>query len=377
MSICIEKKQSKKIYLPVIIKFIVAQLFAFIWVGLSVYLSYPWFNDLSSVVGPFLSLFIITFIAYVPGYLVSFTTISLLLDRQPPLKVCNPNEPVTILIAARNEEEKISDTLKYIKNQDYDGEISVILVDNGSTDNTAKVAEKAAEKLGLKLKVIKEPKPGKANALNAGLKYIDTEYFATVDADTLLHKLAIKNIVSRILSAPPDCCAVAGHVLVRNSRKNLMTRLQEWDYFIGIASIKRMQGLYQGTLVAQGAFSLYKTQKVKEVGGWPDMIGEDIVLTWKLFEKGCRVYFEPLAVAFTEVPEKLKAFQRQRSRWARGMIEGLKIAPPWTQKSWFAIYLTALDFFIPLIDFFYTFVWIPGLVLAFFGKYYIVGLYTL
>lgn len=377
MNQSVKRTKAKNIYIPVFAKFIFAQLFAFSWVGLSVYLSYPWFKDLSTVVGPILSLLIISFIAYVPGYLVSFTTISLLLDRQPPLKVRNPKEPVTILIAARNEEEKISDTLKYIKNQDYVGEISVILVDNGSTDNTAKVAEETAEKLGLKLKVIKEPKLGKANALNTGLKYIDTEYFATVDADTLLHKLAIKNIVSRILSAPPDCCAVAGHVLVRNSRKNLITRLQEWDYFIGIASIKRMQGLYQGTLVAQGAFSLYKTQKVKEVGGWPDMIGEDIVLTWKLFEKGCRVYFEPLAVAFTEVPEKLKAFQRQRSRWARGMIEGLKETPPWRQQTWFATYLTALDLLIPLVDFFYTFFWIPGLVLAFFGKYYIVGLYTL
>jgi poly-beta-1,6-N-acetyl-D-glucosamine synthase len=61
--------------------------------------------------------------------------------------------------------------------------------------------------------------------------------------------------------------------------------MQEWDYFLGIASIKRLQGLYQGTLVAQGAYSLYKTQCIKEVGGWPDAIGEDIVLTWPSREK--------------------------------------------------------------------------------------------
>lgn len=73
----------------------------------------------------------------------------------------------------------------------------------------------------------------------------------SLDADTLLHKSAIRYLVSRIKSAPKEVCAVAGSVLVRNSRKNLLTRLQEWDYFLGIASIKRMQGLYQGTLVAQ------------------------------------------------------------------------------------------------------------------------------
>lgn len=167
-------------------------------------------------------------------------------------------------------------------------------------------------------------------------------------------------------------------MLARNSREGLLAKIQEWDYFIGIASIKRMQGLYQGTLVAQGAFSLYKTEAVRNAGGWPNTIGEDIVLTWKLFEQGCRVYFEPLAVAFTMVPTKLMNFQKQRSRWARGMIEGLKISPPLKHKTWYGIYLSALDYLIPFVDFFYTFAWIPGLILAvFFQKYYIVGLYTI
>jgi len=375
--ICVEEIERSRLYVPVPIKFALAQVVSLAWVGLSVYLSYPWFEDLSSVIGSIPALIIIAFIAYVPGYLVSFTTVSLLLDRQPPMRVCDPDEPVTVLIAARNEAKTIADTLEYIHKQQYRGSIEVILVDNGSTDGTAEKAREAAEKLGLKLTVVHEERPGKSFALNTGLQYVRTELFATIDADTLLHRLAIKHIVARILSAPSDVCAVAGHVLVRNSRDGLMARLQEWDYFIGIASIKRMQGLYQGTLVAQGAFSLYRTERVKAVGGWPNMIGEDIVLTWKLFEHGCRVYFEPLAVAFTEVPTNLRAFQRQRSRWARGMIEGLKLAPPWQHNTWYATYLTALDVFIPFVDFFYTFVWIPGLILAFFGKYYIVGLYTL
>ena len=62
--------------------------------------------------------------------------------------------------------------------------------------------------------------------------------------------------MARIKSSPEDVCAVAGSMLVRNSRDNWLSKIQEWDYFLSIASIKRMQGLYQGTLVAQGAFSL-------------------------------------------------------------------------------------------------------------------------
>ena len=83
-----------------------------------------------------------------------------------------------------------------------------------------------------------------------------TPYVLTIDADTLLHPEALDRIVSRMESAPADTVAVAGTVLVRNSRTNLMTRMQEWDYYLAIASEKRMQGLYQSTLVAQGAFSV-------------------------------------------------------------------------------------------------------------------------
>ena len=66
-------------------------------------------------------------------------------------------------------------------------------------------------------------------------------------------------------------------MLVRISRANLLTRMQEWDYYLGIAAVKRLQGLFQSTLVAQGAFSIYRTERVRAIGGWPDAIGEDIV----------------------------------------------------------------------------------------------------
>ena len=58
--------------------------------------------------------------------------------------------------------------------------------------------------------------------------------------------------------------------------------MQSWDYRLGINGVKRMQAAYNSALVAQGAFSAYWTDDVRAVGGWPDAIGEDIVLTWSL-----------------------------------------------------------------------------------------------
>ncbi|MFJ1627162.1 glycosyltransferase family 2 protein [Marinilactibacillus psychrotolerans] len=285
----IGNKPIKKHYISINKKFILSITFAFIWLIISIYFSLPWVHDLGVLTTPFIAVVIIAGIGYVPGLTNSFIIMSLLLDRQPKFKTIDPEVPITIIIACYNEEETIANTLSYIKNQIYDGEIKVIVVDNASTDQTDQRSIEAGEELELNLQVIYAKEPGKFNALNEALKVVETDYVITLDADTLLHKLAVKHVVSRILTAPADTCAVAGSVLVRNSRQNLLARLQEWEYFLGIASIKRMQGMYQGTLVAQGAFSLYTTDILKQVGGWPDAIGEDIVLTWKMLRKisGC------------------------------------------------------------------------------------------
>ena len=139
--------------------------------------------------------------------------------------------------------------------------------------------------------------------------------------------------------------------------------MQEWDYYLGIAAVKRMQGLFQSTLVAQGAFSLYRTDHIRAAGGWNDAIGEDIVLTWLLMSDGSRVYYELTAVAFTEVPTTLRHFMRQRARWSRGMFEGISALPPWRQKRVMSKFTAGLDLVIPLLDIGYVFLWLPGFLL--------------
>jgi hypothetical protein len=115
---------------------------------------------------------------------------------------------------------------------------------------------------------------------------------------------------------------------------------------------------------------------VLAAGGWPDAIGEDIVLTWQLMRQGARVYYEPSAVAFTVAPARLVHFARQRARWARGMIEGLRSVKPRSQPGWLLRFLTGIDLLIPTLDVAYSLVWLPGLLLAATGRFWIVGPYT-
>jgi len=238
------------------------------------------------------------------------------------LNLNNSFPPVSLLIAAYNEEKCIAETLRSLRQQDYQGMLEIIVVDDGSTDST----REAVLNSGMSnIKLIQADHRGKAGALNKGLEYVSHGYTISIDADTFLHPEAITRIMSRMLSDPPHTAAVAGCVMVKNSRQSFMTRMQEWDYFLAISSVKRQQALYQGTLVAQGAFSLYKTEVIRTINGWPACIGEDIVLTWAMIKAGYRIGFESTAVGFTEAPATFKGFARQRRRWARGMIEGFKV----------------------------------------------------
>jgi biofilm PGA synthesis N-glycosyltransferase PgaC len=369
--------RSRRLYVSVAAKFTLAMTFTIAWVSLSVWISAGWVRDLVPVTGAVLGWAIVILVAYLPGAIVAFLTASLVLDRQPPLPEVSPTTALTVIIAARNEERGIGETIAALSRTDYAGPVSIILADNGSTDRTCDAARQTAARLGVSLRIISELTPGKSNALNTALKQVETAYVVTVDADTLLHAEALRRLVSRLESAPSDTAAVAGTVLVRNSRTNLLTRVQEWDYYLGIAAVKRMQGLYQATLVAQGAFSLYLTEEVRRVGGWPDAIGEDIVVTWRLMEKGDRVLFEPTAVAFTDAPVLVKHFLRQRARWARGMLEGIATVPPWRQSRRLTGFVAGIDLLIPFLDVGYALIWLPGVVLFFLGSPLIVSAWTL
>ena len=91
---------------------------------------------------------------------------------------------------------------------------------------------------------------------------VSTPYFITVDADTYLEKNAVQKIMNHIVSCENAC--VAGNLFVQNANSSLCTKMQNYDYLLSIASIKRFQGSYNSTLVAQGAFSAYKTMEVKK-----------------------------------------------------------------------------------------------------------------
>lgn len=369
-------------YVPVPAKFAIACTIATAWMVLSVWLSTRWLDDLSDVIGRPLAIFVIAFIAYVPGFMNAFLIATLSMDRRPRRAIPMRYPPVSVLVACYNEARNIEATILSLAAQDYPGAMEVLILDDGSTDGTPDIVDSAIGVIGAggghRFTLVRsEVNRGKSHVLNRGLALASNELLVTVDADTWVYEDAVQRIVERYLSDPPGTRAVAGGVLVRNSRESWLTRVQEWDYFHGIAAVKRAQSMYHGTLVAQGAFSLYHRETVSQLGGWPACVGEDIVLSWAMLKEGWRIGYCEDALVFTDVPGTLRQFAGQRKRWSRGLIEAFKAHPQLLVRARLSmLFIWWNVLFLPL-DLVYTLAFIPGVVLALFGHYYIAGVMTL
>ncbi len=330
--------------------FLISIMIALLCLICSIFINIYWITDIACYFGYFFAIYLVTFIALIPGFCYVFNFISLLFNKDDK-KTCNKkDEDVTVLIPVYNAEKTIKQTIESIEHQKYCGNIYINIIDDGSTDGTLELLR--SMDFNCNVTLIQADHKGKTEALNKGLQEVRTDYTITVDADTVLDPLAIKNIMNKLTNSDKKTAATAGCLFVKNAKKSFITKLQEWDYTLGIFGVKFVQNNYNSTLVAQGAFSAYKTEMLREIGGWENCVGEDIVLTWQLLSKGYETNFAKKAVAYTEVPETLRDLGKQRKRWARGMIEAFKKVKVFSSKSMSkkSKFLMSLNLFFPFID---------------------------
>jgi len=228
---------------------------------------------------------------------------------------------VTVLIPAYNEEAVIAGAVTAALDVDY-SELEILVLDDGSSDETAAAAERAARG-DPRLEVIRDPvNQGKADRLNIGFRRARHELIVVSDADTHLHPLAVKLLVSRMLRSPL-IAAVAGSPHVTN-RRSLLAGLQSLETASIIGLIRRTWALGGRVGVVAGVLGLFRREAVLSVGGYDGrMATEDIDLSWRLLLAGWHTAFEPRALVGMEVPSTIRSLWAQRCRWARGQGEVL------------------------------------------------------
>ena len=249
-----------------------------------------------------------------------FALIDRLRHRRVPPGDYQPQ--VAVLVPAFNEETVIVRTIRSVLNSDY-ANLRVIMIDDGSTDNTFEVARAAfpEEIAGKRLMVLTKPNAGKAQALNYGLEHVTEEIYVGIDADTIIASDAVRQLVFHF--ADPRVGAVAGNAKVGN-RVNLWTQWQALEYITSQNFERRALDLFNVVTVVPGAIGAWRTEAVRKGGGYPiNTVAEDADLTMNLLEQTYKVIYEDRALAFTEAPVNVHGLMRQRFRWSFGTLQSV------------------------------------------------------
>lgn len=264
-------------------------------------------------------------------------------ERKKPLKL-ERTPFVSILMPAHNESSVLIPVVEQMTKLNYP-EYEIILINDGSSDDTSEVMKALCEKYPCVRVVDLKKNCGKANALYLGLIASKGEILVGVDADSYLDKDALRYMVSHFVNKNNGerVGAVTGNPRVRN-RGSLLGKIQLCEYASIISLIKRTQRVLGKVMTVSGVCVAYRKRALLDCGFWDrDMMTEDIAVTWKLEKNFWDVRYEPRALCWMLVPETIKGLWRQRKRWAEGGLEVVfrhwDIFKSWRRRRMTPIYL--------------------------------------
>ena len=230
---------------------------------------------------------------------------------------------VSVIVPAFNEELNATMTLQSLLLQDYPN-MQVIFVDDGSSDNTFRIVQDAFAG-NTKVKAYTKPNGGKATALNLGIEKAEGEFVVCIDADTQLKTDAVSLLIGKFFAARQknnaEVGAVSGNVKVGNER-NMITRWQSIEYITSQNFDRRAFDYLNCITVIPGAIGAFRKEALVKAGGFTsDTLAEDCDLTMRLHRMGYAVRNCNDAISYTEAPETMRQFLKQRFRWSFGVIQ--------------------------------------------------------
>jgi cellulose synthase/poly-beta-1,6-N-acetylglucosamine synthase-like glycosyltransferase len=272
--------------------------------------------------------------------------------------------PISILVPAYNEEQTIVECINSILCLDYP-EYEVVIINDGSTDMTEQVIieqfklhrvmrpirrlVQSKEELSIyeggdkvKITFINKENGGKADALNLGINAARYPFFVSLDADSILQKDSLSNIVIPFME-DERTIAVGGNIKVSNqvvikdgevvrafTPKKWIVIFQIIEYYRVFLTTRVWFNKFNGNLIISGAFGLFKKSAAINVGGYDTKsIGEDMSLIVKMHsfyrknELEYSIQYAPNAICWSQVPEKLKDLRGQRRRWHIGLMQSM------------------------------------------------------
>ena len=271
--------------------------------------------------------------------------------------------PITLIVPAFNEQDVITTTVDSLLDLEYP-EKEIIVVDDGSTDNTLAnlIAKFGLQRMDLiyreslsskrpfsfflnpqipNLLVLAKPNGGKADSLNTGLNMCRTPFFCTVDADSLVERKALLRLMAPIMRSHVNTIVSGGLVRIVNGctiangqvshiglPHSWLERCQVVEYIRTFLFGRPGWNFLKGNFITSGAFCLLDRASVVQAGGFTnDTVTEDIDIIARLhtfLEKTgskAQMVFTTDPVCWTECPKTYSMLARQRRRWQLGLVQ--------------------------------------------------------
>ena len=280
---------------------------------------------------------------------------------------------VSIIVPAYNEEVNAVSSIENLLKCDYPA-FEIIFIDDGSTDNTYQKVKEAFVNNAL-VRVISKDNGGKATALQFGIEESTADYVVCIDADTKLATDAVSKLMRNFLNPlnknSHKIGAVAGSVIVGNEL-NILTKWQSIEYITSQNFDRKGFAYVNAITVIPGAIGAFKKAALIEAGGFTeDTLAEDCDITIRIMKAGYIVANESKAYAFTEVPENLRQFLKQRVRWSFGVMQtfwkhkdmlfnNTRISLGWVALPDMLLFKYIIPFFTPFADLFMIFGLLTG-----------------
>jgi poly-beta-1,6 N-acetyl-D-glucosamine synthase len=221
---------------------------------------------------------------------------------------------LSVLVPCYDEEVTVDHCVQSLLRQTYPN-FEIILIDDGSCDCTPQVIRELARRYD-RVRAYRKANGGKGSALNYGIARARGGIIVCTDADSMLLPDALTQLVMSLQQ--PGVSAVGGNVRVAN-RKRSIGRYQAIEYITGLTVQRRAFAQLGCMQVISGALGAFRKTDLLEIGGYStETIVEDMDITIELAKRGKKIVYNPMAIAYTEAPESVRDFLKQRSRWAYG-----------------------------------------------------------
>ena len=227
---------------------------------------------------------------------------------------------VAIIVPCWNEQTTIDGTVQSLLALDYPKDkLRIILVNDGSTDNTREVMDTYVGTP--QISVVHKKNGGKHTAINLGIAMAqDCDFFGCLDADSFVASDALKEMMSSFTSERVAASTPAMSVF---QPKTFLERMQNAEYIFGI-TVRHVLSAVNGIYVTPGPFSVYRRKIIEELGGFKHAHqAEDMEMALRIQRAGYEIENAPRARVYTKVPPTVGKLIKQRTRWTTGFLRNV------------------------------------------------------